>query len=401
MIADGLDSTMLDFIVDGLWSSPGPFPDLRQMVLNLNYTLSTPVTEMNTDLLASIMKRAGLTPDTLVSNIDSTLASKSPIGALAKAFVKYFDSYHILDILEPDNYATATAFEAYMNTFITGVEKALHDLSGLDVTTQFTTKEGIATFVQEHWGIALQALWTAMAANNLPGIKDAFHAILNVPNLQEHITPYLMADLGSSLVSGIGFQFAANYNGTDFLPLSASDLTLSFDVDPALLSITGPYLAIVKGTSTRSIMAGENVSYTITVHNYGDATAYDVKVLDGICAGLDGDRPYYWTRSTLAPDATWEIQYQVKASDAGLYLDLPAICVYFNQSLSTFDPDTAVNWTGSARYTLSAIGYMINVEGPSGWWPSTLFGIPTLYVIAGIGGVAVLGVALLVIRRRT
>ena len=398
----GIDNTIFDVIVDEVWNVTYAYPDFRQMVLNLNYTISTPLVEMNNDLLASMMKRAGMTPDTLISKIDPTLATKSPLGALVKAFVSYFDSYHVLDILEPDNYATAPGMAGYLNTLIEGVEKVLHDLGGLDVTTTFKTKEGIATFVQEHWGITLQALWTAMAANDLYGVSGvtaAFHAILNSANLQEHITPYLMADLGSSLIAGIGFQLALNFNGTAFLPISANDLSLSFEAD-AVPAITGPYLAVVKGVSTRTVTSGENVTYTINVHNYGNATAYDVKVLDGICAGLDGDRPYYWTRSSLAAGATWEFTYQVKTTEAGLYIDMPAICVYFNQSLSTFDPDHAINWTGSARYTMSAYGYQINVEGLGGWLPSTLFGIPTLYVIAGVGGVAVLGVALLVIRRR-
>jgi uncharacterized repeat protein (TIGR01451 family) len=398
-----IDNTMFDAIVDHVWNVTKAWPDFRQVLLTgVNYTISTPLVEMNNDLLASMMRRAGMTPDTLISKIDPTLAAKSPLGALVKAFVSYFDAYHVLDILEPDNYATAPGMAGYLNTLIDGVEKVLHDLGGLDVTTTFKTKEGIATFVQEHWGITLQALWTAMAANDLygvSGVKAAFHAMLNGTNLQKHITPYLMADLGASLISGIGFQFALNYNGTAFLPISANDLSLSFDVD-LVPGITGPYLAVVKGVSTRTVTSGQNVTYTINVHNYGDATAYDVKVLDGICAGLDGDRPYYWTKSSLAAGATWEFTYQVKTSEAGLYMDMPAICVYFNQSLSTFDPAHAVNWTGSARYTMSAFGYQINVEGAGGWLPSTLFGIPTLYVIAGVGGVAVLGVALLVIRRR-
>lgn len=393
----GLDPYAVDPFIDTYFSYPGPFPDARVMLLGLNYTLETPVTDMNYDLLALEMKSAGLTPDTLISKINSTLASVSPVGALVKAFVDYFDAYHLLDILQPSSYSSAPAFAASLNSFITAFENVVHDLAGFEVTTEFKTKEGIATFVEEHWGIALQALWTAMAANDSIGVKSAFHAILDANNLQKHTTPYLMADLGSSLLSGIGFMFGANFNGTAFLPLSASDLTLTFDSDPASLSITGPYLAIVKGPSTRTLTAGENITYTINVHNYGDATAYDVKVLDGMCAGLDGDRPYYWTKSTLAAGATWEFTYQVKANTAGLYMDMPALCVYFNQSLSTFNP--SANWTGSARYTMSAFGYQINVQG-GGWFPSTIFGIPTLYVIAGVGGVAAVGVALLIIRRR-
>jgi len=256
--------------------------------------------------------------------------------------------------------------------------------------------------VEEHWDIMLQALWDAMAGGNLPTIKTAVHAILNAQNFQSHITPYLMADLGSSLLGGMGFEFAINMDEsmTAFLALNAADLLLTFDSDPASLVVTGPYLAVVKGAETRTVTAGNNVTYTITVHNYGTSTAYDVKVLDGMSAGLDGARPFYWTRSSLAAGATWIINYQVRAATAGLYMDMPAICVYFNGTLASFNPANASLWTGTARYTLSAPGYQINVQGAGGWLPTTLFGIPTLYVVAGVGGVAVIGVALLVIRRR-
>ncbi len=235
--------------------------------------------------------------------------------------------------------------------------------------------------------------------SDLSGVKVAFHNILNATNFQEHITPYLKADLGASLLAGIGFEFAVNFNGTAFKTMSANDVTFAFDSDPSTIKITGPYLAVVKSPNSRTVNLGDTINYTMNVHNYGDATAYDVKVLDGISAGLDGERQYYWTKSSLTAGETWEFTYLVKANSAGLFMDMPAICVYFNQSLSTFNP--ALNWTGTARYTFSAMGFQMNVAGPGGWLPSTLFGIPTLYVIAGVGGVAALGVALLIIRRRT
>jgi hypothetical protein len=147
------------------------------------------------------------------------------------------------------------------------------------------------------------------------------------------------------------------------------------------------------------VSVGGLVEYTINVHNYGDATAHDVKVLDGMSAGLDGARDFYWTRATLAAGESWNITYSVTANDAGLYMDMPAWCVYFNTSLSTFDDATAEYWDGASFYTYSAPGYMILIEGGA-WIPSEIFGIPTLYVAAGVGGVAVLGVALLMIRRR-
>ena len=398
----GLPSDFLDDYIDDLWGG-GLWPDIRAAVLAFNYSsIETPVIEMNYDVLALVMKSAGMTPDQLISRIDDSLAATNPVAALVKAFVSYFDSYHLLDILEPDYYASPTALEGYLNTLGEGVQTFLKDFAGIDLPNELKTKEAIATFVEEHWDILLQALWDGMADGDLLTIKNAVHAILNAENFQSHITPYLMADLGSSLLAGVGFEFAINMNESmsAFLPLNVADVTLTFESDPESLVFTGPYLAVVKGAETRTVTAGSNVTYTITVHNYGTSTAYDVKVLDGMNAGLDGARPFYWTRSSLAAGATWTINYQVRAATAGLYMDMPAICVYFNATLGSFDPANATLWTGSARYTLSAPGYQINVQGAGGWLPTSLFGIPTLYVVAGVGGVAVLGVVLLVIRRR-
>jgi hypothetical protein len=82
-------------------------------------------------------------------------------------------------------------------------------------------------------------------------------------------------------------------------------------------------------------------------------------------------------------------------------MDYPAVCVYFNTTLSTFDPNTAEAWRGTARYTWSAPGYQIQVlGGGANWWEGEILGIPTLYVAAGVGGVAVIGVAILLVRRR-
>ncbi|MFX1331356.1 MAG: hypothetical protein ACFE9W_07355, partial [Promethearchaeota archaeon] len=74
---------------------------------------------------------------------------------------------------------------------------------------------------------------------------------------------------------------------------------------------------------------------------------------------------------------------------------------YFNTTVSTFNPNSAEAWTGTSRYTWSAPGYQIQVVGGGNWWDGEILGIPTLYVVAGIGGVAVIGVALLIVRRRS
>ena len=404
----GLDPTSMDGLVDQLWGSPGPFPDLKQSVLTYDWSTfpNTTLVDFNFDLLAEIMEDAGLTPEALLNNIDDTLADENPVAALVKAFVDYFDSYGMLDVLDNDVYADSAALESYLGTLGAGVVQVFHDLIGIDLPSSIQTRAGLDAFVQEHWDITLGALWTAMANSDNTAIKNAFHDILNATNLQEHITPYLMADLGATLINGIGFYIAANMDPEtgDLFTLDTSDLELNFDSDPSGITFDGPYLVITKGTANRTIPVGGTVHFTITVHNYGSATAYDVKVVDGINAGLDGDREAYWTRDSLAPGETWTINYDVAADEGGLFMDMQALCVYFNTTLDSFDPSDAENWVGSSFYTWSAAGYQILVTtGGGGFWdvlPSEIFGVPTLYVAAGVGGVALIGVALLIVRRR-
>ncbi|UCE08954.1 MAG: DUF11 domain-containing protein [Candidatus Thorarchaeota archaeon] len=407
MVNDGiesLDPTILDGFVDSLWGSPIPLVDIKQMILNMDFSTDfpeTPIIELDVDLLALVMERAGMTPDQLISRIDDSLAATNPIAAIVEAFVSYFDSYGMLDILTPSIYSDPAALEGYLNTFIAGIQQFMGDFAGVDFPAEFQTKEAIATFVEEHWDITLGALWTAMAADDNDAIKDAFYNILDDDNLQEHITPYLMADLGASLVGGIGFEIAINTNFTHFFDLDA-DLTMTFDADPDSISFDGPYLVVSKTPTTRTVNVGNVIEYTITVHNYGSARAYDVKVLDGMSSGLDGVREFYWTRDTLDAGAEWEITYSVAATDGGLYADLPAICVYFNTTLASFNPNIAETWTGSAFYTWSAPGYQILIQGTGGgFWdniPTEIFGIPTLYV--GIGGVGAVAVIIILVRRR-
>ncbi|MHA2379637.1 MAG: hypothetical protein ACXADO_07865 [Candidatus Thorarchaeota archaeon] len=392
--------------IDYIWGSVTPFPDYKQSILNIDFTTMvppTPLQELNIDLLAELMNAVGMNPDALTSRVDATLAQSNPLAALAQAFVRYFDSYNLLDILDNDYYADPVALEGYLNTFIDGLEAYLKDFSGTDLPTEFQDKEELAAFVEDHWDIVLQALWTAMAADNLPGIKDALVNMIDMENTREHIIPYLMADLGASWMGGIGFTATANMN--EYLNVSqaldVSDLTLTFDASPDSLVIEGPYVVVTKGTSNRTVDSGDIIEFTITVHNYGSETAYDVKVLDGVSSGLDGERDFYWTRATLDPDVSWVISYEVTTTDPGLYSDLPALCVYFNTTLASFDVNDAANWTGSARYTYSAPGYQIQILGGApNWWEGNILGIPTLYVVAGVGGASVIGVAILLVRRR-
>jgi uncharacterized repeat protein (TIGR01451 family) len=393
--------------IDTLWGSLTPWPDMRQLVLNMdfsdpNFFGINPVAELNFDLLAEIMDQAGMNPDALMSRVDETLAAENPLAAIIEAFIDYFDSYNLLDILDNDYYADPVALEGYINTLIDGVAAFLKDFAGVDLPTEFQTKEEIAAFMNSHWEIALGALWTAMAADDLAGIKTAIVNMIDMENLAEHFIPYMMADLGASWLGGIGFLGAANIDpvAMTFEPLNVADITLTFDADPDALAVDGPYLVVTKGIINRTVNVGEMVDFTITVHNYGSESAYDILVMDGMSSGFDGEREFLWERASLASGATWTIEYSVQATDGGLFMDFPAVCVYFNTTTSTFDPNAAEAWPGTARYTWSAPGYQIQVVGGGNWWEGEILGIPTLYVAAGVGGVAIIGVALLVVRRR-
>ena len=393
----------IDDVVEYIWGGTGLYPDMREALLGFNYSLvETPVVELNIDLMSRILERAGFTPNALTEQIDPSLAMDNPVGALVEACVRCFDSYHLLDLLQPEYYQDPVVVESLLDTIGDDFERFMGDSSGLDLPEELSDKEAIAAFVQEHWDIILQALWVAMADDDLPGIENAIHAMLNSTNLQKHITPYLIADLGYPLTAGMGFGFAVNIDKDtgSMLPLDVTDIALEFDSDMDRLELSGPYLVVVKDTPNRTVSLGQVVQFSITVHNCGTTTAYDVKVLDGMSRGLDGIRDFYWTRTTLAPNDTWTIAYAVVANDTGLYMDMPAVCVYFNQTLSGFIPENASLWTGSARYAISALGNQIRIEGPGDLYGPTIFGIPVLYFAAGVGGFGVIGVVVLLSRRR-
>ncbi|MBS3795929.1 MAG: hypothetical protein KGY80_13580 [Candidatus Thorarchaeota archaeon] len=417
-VNDGLgsiDPTMFDSYIDLLWDSTTPLPDFKQTLLNTNFSSEigeTPLKDINIDMLASIMELGGMTPEALVDRIDQSLLDENPVAAILEAFLEYFDSYNLLDFLDNDVYGEPDVLVNHLNATIDGINNFLQDFGGIDTPSEFRSKEAIAEFVEDHWDLVLQSLWNAMADDDVTAIKEAVHNILEPENLQEEITPYLMADLGNSLMTGFGFSFSVNLNESAMFPelleFETNDVELTFDADPDDISFDGPYLVVTKGTADRTVTVNTTVDFNITVHNYGSATAYRVRVLDGMSSGLDGDREFYWGKDELAPGNTWTITYNVTVNDVGLYADMPAVCFYFNTTLDTFDPNDAENWNGASYYTMSATGYQILVEEPEGgggWWGGGLlegeiFGIPTLYVAAGVGGVAIIGVAILLVRRR-
>jgi len=139
-LLSGMPNDFLDTYIDTIWGG-APMLDIRAAVLAANYSsIETPVIEMNFDVLSLVMKNAGMTPDTLISNIDDSLAATNPVAALVKAFVGYFDSYHLLDILDPTYYASPTALGNYLNTFGQGLQTFLKDFVGIDLPNELKTK---------------------------------------------------------------------------------------------------------------------------------------------------------------------------------------------------------------------------------------------------------------------
>ncbi|MGY5853980.1 MAG: hypothetical protein RTU92_10470 [Candidatus Thorarchaeota archaeon] len=416
---------MFDSYIDMIWgSTTAAWPDLDAMVRYLGPSDFPDVGDfsVNFDLVSEIMAHAGLNPDTLMGYLNETLADENPLAAIALAFIDFADAYDLFDILQSSTYSHPDTLEAYLNTFIGNVQDMLDEFANHDADTEFADKEAIATFVEDHWDITLQALWNAMAAysGDTTGVKAAVHDILDADNIESHVIPYLMADLGNSLMTGIGF--AAHVNWLDmnssyiFEALTVDDIVMSFEADPAGLTFDGPFLVVTKSPTERVVQLGTDITFNITVHNYGDAAAYDVKLLDASNPGLDGERDNYWTRATLASGATWVKEYTVTANDAGLFSDMPALCVWFNTTVASYNPADPAAWTGASFYAISAPGYQVYIIDaanpitwlptppggiPAGnWWEGEIFGLPTLYVTAGVGGVAIIGVAILLIRRR-
>jgi hypothetical protein len=338
-----------DYTIDYFW---GDYPitpvDIREEIINGDYSTYSqyyPLEDINYDLLAKILEDAGLTPTVLTEYIDNNIAEEDPVLAVIKAFLNYFDNYHILDILDDSVYPIPNNFVEKINPSIEGFRSVFEDLSGIQVIADLSHKESIAEFVEEHWDITLQALWTAMEtySDDTTPIKNAVHDILDSENLINHFAPFMEMDLGSPIADSMGMMLAYNYEIYTwptytymFHDISSSNLNIEFELNIDTSLLNEPYLLLTKTPNVRSITSGDSVTFSILVENLGPKTAYDIKVLDGTNPAFDGNREYYWTRDSLAPGDSWTISYSVIASDDGVYMDIPAICVYFNKSTDTY-----------------------------------------------------------------
>ncbi|MGY5881360.1 MAG: hypothetical protein RTV31_13995, partial [Candidatus Thorarchaeota archaeon] len=294
-----LNPNMFDAAIDSLWSSAGPFPDMREYFLEMDWSMFSagiPVEEINQDALRMIMEKIGITPDALLDQVNETLIEENPMQALVEAVIKCFDNYHLLDILHNTTYSNPFILEGYLNEYITNIETFIADFTGVDLPSSYATKEAFAALIEDHFGLVLQGLWDAMAAfvGDTTNIKTAVQAMIDPEHLAKETVPYLIADTYASAVTEYDYGMYINFNITNamsnpgedipLLWLTTEDIVLTFDLDISSIEFEGPH-CIIRKTVPHEMTLGSNYTVTIIVENIGDATAYDLKILDGISAG--------------------------------------------------------------------------------------------------------------------
>ncbi|MFW9789418.1 MAG: hypothetical protein ACFFE2_10680 [Candidatus Thorarchaeota archaeon] len=408
-ILEGLNPFMFDSFIDSLWGGPGPFPDGREELLNMDWSMAFtgfPAEEINMDAARLIFNDMGINPDSLIEDLNETIFEEDPMRALVEAFIRKMDSYHLLDILVNTTYSNPYVLEGYINEYITNIETLLEDFAGISLPSSYATKEAFAALIEDHFGIVLQGLWDAMAdfVGDTTGIKTAVHAMIDPIHLVEETVPYFWADVYSSLATEYDYGMFINFDvpiagtppdpyGPDLLWLTTENIVLTFDLDISSLAFSGPHLTITKSVP-RNIAVGGTATVTLTVENIGDATAYDLKILDGISAGFDADKQYYWNRASLNAGDTWTVTTEITGEEAGTYAEIPAILCYFNVSLSSFTAGSwsMGTWSGAAMYTFSALGNDVRVGA----------GLPmeTLIVIAVGGGLVIIVIVIIVIKKK-
>ncbi len=408
-----IDPYAFDYIIDALWASPGPFPDMREYFLEMDWSMmftGFPVEEVNQDALRMIMEQMGITPDTLLDQVNETMIEEDPMRALVEAAIKCVDNYHLLDILQNTTYSNPYILEGYLNEYITNIDTFIANFTGINLPSSYTTKEAFASLIEDHFGIVLQGLFDAMAdfTGDTTNIKTAVQAMIDPTHLAEETVPYFMADLYASTVSEYDYGMYINFDVLDsmnylvedvpLLWLKTSDIVLTFDLDISSIDFDGPHCTISK-TVPQQITLGTNFTVTITVENIGDATAYDLKILDGVSAGFDTDKQYYWNTATLAAGDTWTVTCEYSPIEAGTYAGIPAILCYFNATLVSFEPGNMENWDGAALYTTSALISEQTIAGDEDWWEGDILGIPTIIIIAGGIGVVVIVIVIIAKKR--
>jgi uncharacterized repeat protein (TIGR01451 family) len=172
--------------------------------------------------------------------------------------------------------------------------------------------------------------------------------------------------------------------------LTTEDIVLTFDLDISSLTFDGPHLTITKSVP-QTMTVGTAATVTITVENIGNAAAYDLKILDGISAGFDVEKQYYWNVPTLAAGETWTETFEITPEEVGTYTVIPVILCYFNVSLATFDSTDMLSWNGAAMYTASAMGGDIRV---------TAFDVQMIIILAGGAGLVIIVVIVVILKKK-
>ncbi len=415
-----IDPTSFDSLIDNFWGGTGPIyqsPDIRDALLQANYSYTfanSPLVELNQDLLRNMLENVNITAQTLINNLNDTLFEKNPTEAIFEAFLTIFDNYHLLDIFRNTSYVNPVAFEQALDDFFQNINQFLSNFTGIDLPSSYRTKDAFTALIEDHFGLMLQAVWDAMSnyVGSTSQIKTAVQAVLQPDHLIDETVPYFWTDIYSSIVEEYDYGMWLNFElpvytgmyepyNPPLLWLNTNDIVLEFDLNIESISYEGPHLVVTKAVQTPQMNTGTTTIINITVKNIGDARAYDIKVLDGITAGFETDKRYYWNRATLDPGASWQVTGNITALETGEFVEVPAVVCYFSQPLSTYPTADPLTWSGAAMYTFSTIGRQIVVhDAPTPWWETEFMGIPiTIFIIGGAAGSILVIVLVLRLRK--
>jgi len=105
----------------------------------------------------------------------------------------------------------------------------------------------------------------------------------------------------------------------------------SYKIEPPVIPVGIPNLVITKSADKTSINPGDVVSFTIKVENTGNATAYNLSLIERLPTGFTtaaGSRFPPSLQEEIDAGASMELYYALKAVDSGSYSLEPSVINY-------------------------------------------------------------------------
>ncbi len=348
-----------------------------------------------------------------------------PDGALGPvlfdALLRSIDSYGLISLLENGswgaefNASIASKGFGFIDSLFTEYGISLPALTGWN-------RQEMKKFLSENWDETVQVFagslisslsaqsaridgtWIAKEPDELwllfnQTISDGFDVR---PTLVNGLDDFCAVNLDTTYN-----ETAHSYDKASPQLFMSTDIGMSFSLDSEpTLEISLSYLKITKtcslGQVTKQLYPGNTMWYNITVTNMGVETAYDVRIIDGICPGLrsyDASSPVLFKLASLDPGESWSTQYNITPTNPGVYTERRAICIWFNASIDAVAPDARA-WYRDYD-SMSEPGGPIEVLASNpilDWITASTMGVPHFVYLTV--GVVVLVVAAVVVRRR-